>query len=536
LFHIVKSEKMEKIILFVSLYIMSVIGRTTTNLFQYGNINTSSIKIVNSGIGFTFVDASNNFVMNIDGSTRTLNVQNINVLGSSNISYTSFSVDPGLDGYTFSLLGTGSNMWYNTVDSSISFRVGFSSAIFKIQNSGVTASRYSAEPGSATNPSYTFSTDPDTGLYRQASDSISITTGGIERFNVNNLFISAYLPVIANNLISCTDLVASGKITGDGIRVSNGTLTDPSYSFVSETKTGMLLVDSNTIGITVNGTNVFKLTPTNLQSTVQFLSVVGSLTVPSYAFVESANTGIYSPATDTFAVVNAGIQSLKTDSKNNVIIGNETALLTSSNAGFLYIPSVSGTPVTAPVNSYTGKVPISYDTKDDLLNVYNSGWNQIKTGYWHIEANLPASSTFLGDEFKGTTYYSITIMGNVLTGFLRIRWTAKGSLLSGILKTQFVLPDFPQQLLDLIGSINSIPVHIGYKEGIDPGTQLSAVADVIPVFSNTILSITYLTYSTTASNPPGGISNSEIASDGILTLSFHYPIATLADLDPAPSV
>lgn len=527
---------MEKIILFVSLYIMSVIGRTTTNLFQYGNINTSSIKIVNSGIGFTFVDASNNFVMNIDGSTRTLNVQNINVLGSSNISYTSFSVDPGLDGYTFSLLGTGSNMWYNIPDSSISFRVGFSSVIFKIQNSGVTASRYSTEPGLATNPTYTFSTDPDTGLFRQDTDSISITTGGTERFNVNNFFINAYLPVVVNNSITCTDLAASGKITGDNIKVANGTLTDPSYSFASETKTGMLLAGSNTLGFVVNGTNVFKLTPTNLQSTVQFLSEIGSLTVPAYAFVGDTNTGIYSPAADTISVVNGGIQSFKTDSKNNVVIGNETALLTSSNAGFLYIPSVSGTPVTAPVNSYTGKVPISYDTKDNLLNVYNSGWNQIKTGYWHIEANLPTSSTVLGDEFKGTTYYSITLMGNILSGFLRIRWTAKGSLLSGILKTVITLTGFPQQLLDIVGSINSIPVHIGYKEGIDPGTQLSAVADVIPVFSNTVLSITYLTYSTTASNPPAGIANSGVASDGILTLSFHYPLATLADPDPAPSV
>lgn len=267
-----------------------MLGRTTTNLFPFSDLDISSVQITNSGVGFTYVNQAGDFVMNIDGTTRTVTVQNFTVLGSGSMSYSSFAVDPGLPGYTFSLGGAGSNMWYNTVDSSISFRVGYSSTIFKVQSSGATATRYFADPGLVNAPAYTFTTDNSTGLYYDSGTStIRFSFAGTSRAT-----------------ISTAGLLTTTTFLGDV-----GTGTNPTYSFSADTGTGIYRSAVNTLSIATNTTQRFSVSTTNISCTLPILEASGTVGAPAYAFTANSASGIYAGTTSQVNVSANGVEVVR---------------------------------------------------------------------------------------------------------------------------------------------------------------------------------------------------------------------------------
>lgn len=63
---------------------------------------------------------------------------------------------------------------------------------------------------------------------------------------------------------------------------------------------------------------------------------------------------------------------LTMDDLGNVVVGN-AALATTATAGFLYIPTCAGVPTGVPT-AFTGRVPMVYDSTNDKLYLYRSGW------------------------------------------------------------------------------------------------------------------------------------------------------------------
>ncbi|MEK7183997.1 MAG: hypothetical protein AAB701_00550, partial [Patescibacteria group bacterium] len=62
----------------------------------------------------------------------------------------------------------------------------------------------------------------------------------------------------------------------------------------------------------------------------------------------------------------------------NVVLGS-AALATTATNGFLYTPSVPGTPTGVPI-TYTGRVPLVYNTAANTLYFYNAGWQPVSGG------------------------------------------------------------------------------------------------------------------------------------------------------------
>jgi hypothetical protein len=67
--------------------------------------------------------------------------------------------------------------------------------------------------------------------------------------------------------------------------------------------------------------------------------------------------------------------ALTIDNNSNVIVGS-AALATNATNGFLYIESCAGTPTGTPTSN-TGRVPMVYDTTNNKLYIYNSGWKSV---------------------------------------------------------------------------------------------------------------------------------------------------------------
>ncbi len=85
-------------------------------------------------------------------------------------------------------------------------------------------------------------------------------------------------------------------------------------------------------------------------------------------------------ASTTVNTLNTGL-TIKAGTTNNtnvgypsVIIGT-AALATTATDGFLYIPTCAGTPAGTPTAA-TGRVPIVYDTTNDILYIYNDSWKK----------------------------------------------------------------------------------------------------------------------------------------------------------------
>jgi hypothetical protein len=96
--------------------------------------------------------------------------------------------------------------------------------------------------GTASLPGYAFAGDPNTGMYRAASDQIGFSVGGANAVTVS----------------------ASGVIMASGVQVEadDGTALLPGLSFASDTNTGFYRPAANSIGVIVAGTEYSRIVST----------------------------------------------------------------------------------------------------------------------------------------------------------------------------------------------------------------------------------------------------------------------------------
>jgi hypothetical protein len=97
---------------------------------------------------------------------------------------------------------------------------------------------------------------------------------------------------------------------------------------------------------------------------------VGSGTDYTPTFLSRNTFGVY-------FIVNGDISQIPlaiypTGAYYSVVVGN-AALPTNTTDGFLYIPTCAGAPTGVPT-SYTGRVPMIYDTTDHKFYIYDGGW------------------------------------------------------------------------------------------------------------------------------------------------------------------
>lgn len=95
--------------------------------------------------------------------------------------------------------------------------------------------------GAVGTPSITFTSDPDTGFFRQYANQISATCGGVKTFDISQAGII-------------------GDATGEPyIRFPSGSVSTPNYSFVDDTDTGMYRSGADSLGWATGGTKYLEL-------------------------------------------------------------------------------------------------------------------------------------------------------------------------------------------------------------------------------------------------------------------------------------
>lgn len=114
------------------------------------------------------------------------------------------------------------------------------STVFRIGTTGILYLEdiIRAIDGTIDSPGYAFTSDPNTGIYREGSGDIRVTCNGSQAMG----FTSSVVTLFA-----------------DQVQAPSGDAGDPPYSFVSDTSMGMYRRANNDIGFSVNGAEEFSV-------------------------------------------------------------------------------------------------------------------------------------------------------------------------------------------------------------------------------------------------------------------------------------
>jgi elongation factor P hydroxylase len=176
----------------------------------------------------------------------------------------------------YSFLGDNNTGLYRIGADQLGFSTGGTLRLSLTTSSLTNTLPYYAADGTNSAPSYTFTTDTNTGMYRHSSDVIGFAANGNSRFFVSNTYVEANVPFIAQN----------------------GSALAPSYSFTSDLNTGMYNIGADQLGISTGGTLRLTLDTSAVTSTLRYIAPAGSGGSPSFSFAGSLTTGLFIPSTN----------------------------------------------------------------------------------------------------------------------------------------------------------------------------------------------------------------------------------------------
>jgi hypothetical protein len=200
-----------------------------------------------------------------------------------------------------------------------------------------------APDGTGGAPSYSFASQPSTGLYQDSPQSMTFTAGGTDVLTINgsNVFIRNGQGIVGQNISAAGQFLAA-----------NGSGAAPAISFTSEPSDGLYWLAPGDVRMAVQGTDIMQWTPseTNVvngglallggdldMKTHNILNVTdingspypapasfpllapdGTNVAPSYSFSDSPSTGIW----EQFNFLNFSVQGATVlQMKSNELIG-----------------------------------------------------------------------------------------------------------------------------------------------------------------------------------------------------------------------
>jgi hypothetical protein len=201
-------------------------------------------------------------------------------------------------------------------------------------------------------PAYSFSGDPDTGMYSSADNEIHFATGGTERLEVSSAGITV-TGAMASSTVSSGDITTNSWIRGDV-----GTISAPEFSFSVDTDTGIYRSAADALALTAGGESLSLTRAIRTSDSVHFLGLAptnvmdgtdgdawfnigtypttsnaynfrpinsiasyyhyggwtGSAAQPVFTYWYDSHTGIYFPSDNAIGISAGGVQKLLYDS------------------------------------------------------------------------------------------------------------------------------------------------------------------------------------------------------------------------------
>lgn len=203
--------------------------------------------------------------------------------------------------------------------------------------------------GTSSLPSYTWDSDPNTGIWNTA-DTLHFSTGGTDQLSISS-----------TGVVSLTN---------------TGSASLPAITFVGNNNTGFYSSASNTLNFTTNGSSKLSINSTGVIS----LTNLGTASLPSIVFSTNTTSGFYSPSADTIGIATSATARVFVGSTGNVGIGttspNANAILDITSTTKAFMPPRMTTTEKNAIASPTNGMVI-FDSTLGKLCVYSGGWQTV---------------------------------------------------------------------------------------------------------------------------------------------------------------
>ena len=135
-----------------------------------------------------------------------------------------------------------------------------------------------------------------------------------------------------------TAWAASGGSVSFPLEGSNGTAAAPTYSFSSDTNTGMFRSAADTIGFTVGGNERMTIANNAIEGITFRVDGTDTAASPGFSFDPDNDTGVFSVSANTLSFSTGGTERLRIGSSGEILIGGTAAgtsgqVLTSGGSG-----------------------------------------------------------------------------------------------------------------------------------------------------------------------------------------------------------
>lgn len=232
-------------------------------------------------------------------------------------------------------------------------------------------------------PGYSFIEDNDTGMYYQSANVIGLSTGGVNRLQIQNNTIQTNVPMQA---------------------VAGALASAPSYGFQTTGGVGMYNSGNTLLFSSGNGQ---RMSIGNIINTnVQIGAPVVAATVPSYSFTGDPNTGFGSDTADVAYISAGGVSQLTVSTTNatftNKVISPSLQITTTPTLGHILTSDASGNG-TWQANAFTYTQPA-------WVPALVAGPNAT------LVSLINAQYTRIGNFVTGSLYFNTTVTAlNTLT-------------------------------------------------------------------------------------------------------------------------
>jgi hypothetical protein len=217
---------------------------------------------------------------------------------------------------------------------------------------------YSGGNGTAANPTVTFNSNSNTGMYRVAANDIGFTTNGTLRFDISTTAITSTLPHV--NPV--------------------GAVGTPSYTFTGDTTTGFYRSSAGEVSFAgsgvqyakwnSSGTSVNKITPLSANFMTIAAGVLQNYT--TFAVNTSATVAAANFVKGYFTSTSGAAVTLTTDSATNIattlgaVQGSMFDFIVDNSAGSNTVTVALGAGITAPTGAITGGTTLTVTTTNKV--------------------------------------------------------------------------------------------------------------------------------------------------------------------------